>query len=98
VLASLLRLLFTMHISISFIVVSLAVAASAQSAAQNATAAALAAQIPECARSCDDAGIAKVGCGLEDYACHCAHGSQLAVLIPPCLANSTCSPADLQSE
>jgi hypothetical protein len=34
---------------------------------------------------------------LFDYVCHCAHASQLATLIPPCLANSTCTPADLQS-
>lgn len=71
--------------------------ASAQTASQNATAAALAAQVPECARACDDAAITKVGCNLDDYSCHCAHGSQLSTIIPPCLKNSTCTPTDLQS-
>ncbi|KAK5735172.1 hypothetical protein LTR17_008338 [Elasticomyces elasticus] len=69
---------------------------SAQSASQNASAAALAAQIPACAVPCDDAAILSTGCGLTEYACHCAHGAQLSQLIPACLkANATCSTADL---
>ncbi|RMZ08597.1 hypothetical protein D0864_01704 [Hortaea werneckii] len=70
---------------------------SALNAAQNASAAALAAQIPACAVPCDESGIKAVGCGLEDYACHCAHGAELAVSIPSCLQkNSTCNATDLQ--
>ncbi|KAF2666622.1 hypothetical protein BT63DRAFT_313277 [Microthyrium microscopicum] len=70
---------------------------SAQTASQNASAAAIAAQIPSCAIPCDNSAIQQVGCGLTDYSCHCAHGDQLATLIPPCLTkNATCSSADLQ--
>jgi hypothetical protein len=87
-----------MHISSAFIINSLALVVLGQSAAQNASAASFAAQIPDCARPCDDAAITEIGCGLTDYACHCANGAQLANLIPPCLtSNSTCSPSDLQS-
>ncbi|KAI7545369.1 hypothetical protein KC331_g6253 [Hortaea werneckii] len=71
---------------------------SALTAAQNASAAALAAQIPACALLCDESGIRAVGCGLMDYACHCAHGTELAASIPSCLQkNSTCSATDLQA-
>jgi CFEM domain len=78
---------------------TLFLAVSAQTAAQNASAAALAAQIPACALPCDQAAILSVGCGLTEYSCHCAHGSQLAVLIPPCLEkNATCTPTELQSK
>ncbi|RMY88587.1 hypothetical protein D0861_04743 [Hortaea werneckii] len=70
---------------------------SALNAAQNASAAALAAQIPACAMPCDKSGIKAVGCGLTDYACHCAHGPELAVSIPSCLQkNSACNATDLQ--
>ncbi|OTA39408.1 hypothetical protein BTJ68_00596 [Hortaea werneckii EXF-2000] len=69
----------------------------ALNAAQNASAAALAAQIPACALPCDESGIRAVGCELKDYACHCAHGTELAASIPSCLQkNSTCSATDLQ--
>ncbi|EMC97777.1 hypothetical protein BAUCODRAFT_403488 [Baudoinia panamericana UAMH 10762] len=79
----------------TLIAVASAAIVSAQTAAQNATAAALAAQIPACVIPCDDAAISSVGCGLTDYACHCAHGTQLSQIIPGCLANSTCSQSDL---
>ncbi|RMY34106.1 hypothetical protein D0866_05476 [Hortaea werneckii] len=70
---------------------------SALTAAQNASAAALAAQIPTCAVPCDESGIVAVGCGLKDYACHCAHSTELAAFIPSCLQkNSTCNATDLQ--
>ncbi|KAI7279866.1 hypothetical protein KC345_g5116 [Hortaea werneckii] len=69
----------------------------ALNAAQNASAAALAAQIPTCALPCDESGIRAVGCELKDYACHCAHGTEFAASIPSCLQNnSTCSATDLQ--
>jgi hypothetical protein len=87
-----------MRFSTSIIVATIAASVSAQSASQIAAAAALAAQIPECAKKCDDAGITSVGCSLTDYACHCAHGSQLALVIPPCLKNSTCTTSDLQGK
>ena len=87
-----------MHISSSLVISAIALAASAQTAQQNASAAAIAAMIPACARPCDDSAITQVGCGLTDYACHCAHGTQLAALIPTCLtSNSNCTAADLQS-
>ncbi|RMX90420.1 hypothetical protein D0869_00124 [Hortaea werneckii] len=70
---------------------------SALTAAQNASAAALGAQIPSCALPCDEFGIRAVGCGLKDYACHCVHGTELAASIPSCLQkNSTCNATDLQ--
>lgn len=84
-----------MYFLSAFALLQVAAFASAQSSAQYACAAAYAAQIPDCVKSCDDAAITQVGCNLTDYACHCAHGSQLATLIPPCLQNSTCSSADL---
>ena len=47
---------------------------------------------------CDKAAIASVGCGETDYACHCAHSSQLQSIVVPCLQNSSnCSSSDLQS-
>ncbi|PMD33942.1 hypothetical protein L207DRAFT_517958 [Hyaloscypha variabilis F] len=58
----------------------------------------LAAQIPSCALACDTAAIASVGCGETEYACHCAHSSQLQSLVVPCLQNSsTCTTADLET-
>ncbi|KAF4625124.1 hypothetical protein G7Y89_g13044 [Cudoniella acicularis] len=86
-----------MHLSTLIQVTLLTTSSLAQTAYQNATAASLAAQIPSCALPCDDAAIKSVDCALTDYACHCAHGAQLAVIIPPCLANSTCTSADLQT-
>ena|ERR1700759_2049473 len=86
-----------MHIFSSLVIGAFALAVSAQTAQQNSSAAAIAAKIPACARPCDDTAITQVGCGLTDYACHCAHGTQLAALIPPCLtSNSNCTTADLE--
>jgi hypothetical protein len=83
----------------SLVVAFLAGAACAQSPAQISAAAALSAQVPACARPCDDAAILQVGCSLTDYSCHCAHASQLSTIIPPCLQlpNATCTTSDLQS-
>ncbi|KAK3678922.1 hypothetical protein LTR78_001375 [Recurvomyces mirabilis] len=77
------------------LIAATAIAVSAQTASQNATVAALAAQIPACTTQCDDAAFAQVGCGATDYACHCAHGAQLQAILPGCLKNSTCSADDL---
>jgi len=77
-------------------ILSLPLLSLAQTPAQQSAAAALAAQIPACARACDNAAILAAGCGLTEYLCHCAHGSFLAATIPPCLiANSTCTSTDL---
>ena len=47
---------------------------------------------------CDKAAIASVGCGETDYACHCAHSTQLQSIVVPCLQNSsTCTSSDLAS-
>ncbi|PMD24423.1 hypothetical protein NA56DRAFT_745836 [Hyaloscypha hepaticicola] len=58
----------------------------------------LAAQLPSCVLPCDKAAIASVGCRETDYACHCAHSSQLQSIVVLCLQNSlTCSSSDLQT-
>ncbi|KAE9366760.1 hypothetical protein N431DRAFT_429564 [Stipitochalara longipes BDJ] len=58
----------------------------------------LAAQLPSCVLPCDKAAIASVGCGETDYACHCAHSTQLQSIVVPCLQNSsTCTSSDLQT-
>ncbi|OCK81036.1 hypothetical protein K432DRAFT_381686 [Lepidopterella palustris CBS 459.81] len=55
-----------------------------------------AAQIPQCSETCDQYGIRKVGCGLTDYACHCANSNALKAVVVPCLQhNSTCTPSEL---
>ncbi|KAF1989730.1 hypothetical protein K402DRAFT_418445 [Aulographum hederae CBS 113979] len=72
-------------------VISLAIAVQAQTPGEYA------AQIPECAKPCDEAAIANVGCGPVDYSCHCSHASQLSAAVPACLTrNSTCTPDELQ--
>jgi hypothetical protein len=48
---------------------------------------------------CDTTAITAVGCGLTDYACHCANSDKIRPLALPCLQNnSTCSSSDLGSE
>jgi hypothetical protein len=86
-----------MHFFKSLTITNLAIAVTAQTA-QNSAAASLAAQIPSCVQPCDDNAIVQVGCALDDYACHCSHGTELSTLIPACLKNSTCSSADLRSK
>ncbi|PMD51469.1 uncharacterized protein K444DRAFT_669265 [Hyaloscypha bicolor E] len=84
-----------MRSSIFFHVLSAITLIAAQDLSQE-TDAQLAAQLPPCVEPCDKAAIASVGCGETDYACHCAHSTQLQSIVVPCLQNSsTCTSSDL---
>jgi len=54
------------------------------------------AQVPACAKQCQQAALALDGCSnYEDVACHCAATGKFSDFLTTCLANSTCACEDL---
>jgi len=66
--------------------------------AEQSSAAALAAQIPKCAQSCDQKAIAAAGCQPTEFECHCEHSAELQASVASCLSQNgnPCTQADLQ--
>jgi len=66
--------------------------------AESSAAVALAAQIPQCAQSCDQKAVAAAGCQPTEFECHCAHSAELQAAVGTCLGQNgnPCTQADLE--
>jgi CFEM domain len=55
-------------------------------------------QVPACAAACQHLALTSDGCPYEDVGCHCLKTGLIGNIIEPCLANFTCTTADLISK
>ena len=54
------------------------------------------AQIPPCAKSCQQSALRSDGCNpYDDVSCHCLKTGYISNVLSTCLSNSTCTQSDL---